>query len=40
MSPKPLFLYGEGRHGESHGEEKEEIKIEDLKRAQAFAQIN
>jgi hypothetical protein len=23
MSLKPLFFYGKGRHGESHGEEKE-----------------
>jgi hypothetical protein len=33
MSPTPLFFYGKGQHGESHGEEeKEELEIEDLKR--------
>jgi hypothetical protein len=32
MSLTPLFLYGKGQHGESHGEEKEEeLEIEDLK---------
>ena len=35
MSLKPMFSYGEGQCGESHGEEKveEELEVEDLKRA-------
>ena len=39
MSLKPLFFYGKGRHGESHGEEKEgqEENQVDLKlQARAF----
>jgi hypothetical protein len=28
MSLKPLFFYGKGRHGESHGEEEERPKEE------------
>jgi hypothetical protein len=33
MSLTPLFRYGKGQHGESHGEEEKEEQIEDLKRA-------
>jgi hypothetical protein len=43
MSLTPLFLYGKGPNGESHGEEKEkereneDLKREGLKRASLWA---